>query len=212
MIRTRHVPASSLRQQKLIDRVAMRCAEVGMVRKETAELTETLQNGLLFPGVELIAPYLDEAGLQSVFDYLPPNTLGWMIEPGRVLGEAERFAERIAAEGSAAQAKPMFLPAPAAMFLNADEFERSLASFVSVEVGSLITVSAPREGWATPIKIKCHASLRLGATELTGGRSVPSFEPAGDGTQRSPAQPRARADDCRRRQPGGAASPPFGGV
>jgi transcription-repair coupling factor (superfamily II helicase) len=177
VIRTRHVPASSLRQSKLIDRVAMRCAEIGMVRKETAELTETLENGLLFPGVELIAPYISEAGLQSVFDYLPPTTLAWMIEPGRVLGEAERFAERIAAEAAAAQAKPRFYPAPAAMFLNAEEFERSLAALVSVEVGSLITVAAPREGWATPIEVKCQASLRLGATELTGGRSVPSFEP-----------------------------------
>lgn len=177
VIRTRYVPASSLREQKLIDRVAMRCAEIGMVRKETAEITETLENGLLFPGVELIAAYLDEAGLQSVFDYVPPNTLAWMLEPGRVLGEAERFAERIAAEASGAQAKPVFHPAPAEMFLNAEEFERSVGLMVSVEVGSLVTVSAPREGWATPIEVKSQASLRLGATELTGGRSVPSFEP-----------------------------------
>ena len=175
VIRTRLVPASYLRQPKVIDRVAMRCAEIGMVRKETAELTETLENGLLFPGVELIAPYIGEAGLQSVFDYLPPATLAWIIEPGRVVGEAERFAERIAAEAAAAQAKPLFHPAPAEIFLNAGEFERSLAALVSVEVGSLITVAVPREGWATPIEVKCQAALRLAATEFTGGRSVPSF-------------------------------------
>ena len=177
VIRTRHVPASSLHQQKLIDRVAVRCAEIGMVRKETAELTETLENGLLFPGVELIAPYIDQPGLQSLFDYLPHNTLAWLIEPGRVLGEAGRFAERIAAEAAAAQAKPVFYPAPAQMFLGVEDFERSLAALVSVEVGSLVTVAMPRAGWAAPIEVKCHASLRLGATELTGGRSVPSFEP-----------------------------------
>ncbi len=177
VIRTRHVPPSSLRQPKLIDRVAMRCAEIGMVRKETAELTETVENGLLFPGVELIAPYLDEAGLQSIFEYVPPQTLAWMIEPGRVLGEAERYAERIAAEASAAQAKPTFHPAPRQMFLSAEEFEQSLSALMSVEVGSLVTVAAPREGWATPVEVKCQASLRLGATELTGGRSAPSFEP-----------------------------------
>jgi transcription-repair coupling factor (superfamily II helicase) len=177
VIRTRYVPAPSLRQQKLIDRVAMRCAEIGMVRKETAELTETLENGLLFPGVELIAPYLDDVGLQSVFDYVPPDTLAWLIEPGRVLGEAERYAERLAAEASTAQAKPVFHPATAEMFLNAEQFERSVGSMVAVEVGSLVTIAAPREGWATAVEVKCQASLRLGATELTGGRSVPSFEP-----------------------------------
>ncbi|HKV54929.1 MAG TPA: transcription-repair coupling factor [Candidatus Binataceae bacterium] len=175
-IRTRHVPAVVLREPKLADRVAVRCAEIGMVRKETAELTETLQNGLLFPGVELIAPYLYESGLQSVFEYLPANAIAWMIEPGRVMGEAARLAERIEAEASAAQSKPTFHPAPAEMFLTSDELERAMAALVTVEVGSLVTVSAPREGWASPIEVKSQASLRLGATELTGGRSAPSFE------------------------------------
>jgi transcription-repair coupling factor (superfamily II helicase) len=177
IICTRHVPASVLRSQRLIDRLAMRCAEIGMVRKETAELTETLENGLLFPGVELIAPYLHEGGLGTVFDYLPSNTVAWMIEPGRVIAESERLAERIAAEAAAAQAKPMFHPAPADLYLSSDEFERVLSALVTVEAGSLVTVTAPREGWAMPIEVKSQASLRLGTSELTGGRSVPSFEP-----------------------------------
>src|SRR5271167_1946351 len=60
VIRTRHVPPAILRDKYLIDSVALRCAEIGMVRKETAELTEALENGLLFPGVELITPLLYE--------------------------------------------------------------------------------------------------------------------------------------------------------
>ncbi len=177
VIRTRQVPAPMLRQKRVIDRVAVRCAEIGMVRKETAELTETMENGLLFPGVELLAPYMFEAGLQSFFDYLPTNTLAWMTEPGRILGEAQRFAERIAAEAAAAQAKPAFYPAPAELFLDVEEFEHHLNALVAVEVGSLITVATPREGWATPIEVKSKPSLRLAATDLSGGRSVPSFEP-----------------------------------
>ena len=47
----------------------------------------------------------------------------------------------------------------------------------AVEVGSLVTVAAPREGWAPPIEVKCAASLRLGASALTGPRTPPSFEP-----------------------------------
>jgi transcription-repair coupling factor (superfamily II helicase) len=177
VIRTRQVPVPMLRQKKLIDRVAMRCAEIGMVRKETAELLETMENGLLFPGAELVAPYMYEVGLQSLFDYLPPRTLVWMTEPGRILGEAQRFSERIEAEAAAAQAKPTFYPAPSEMFLNLEELERWLSSLVAVEVGSLVTVTSPREGWATPIEVKSKPSLRLVATESSGARSVPSFEP-----------------------------------
>ena len=47
----------------------------------------------------------------------------------------------------------------------------------AVEVGSLVTVAAPREGWAPPIEVKCQPSLKLGASPLTGPRTPPSFEP-----------------------------------
>ncbi len=177
IIRTRYVPAAILRNKRLIDRVAVRCAEIGMVRKETGELIETLENGLLFPGVELITPYLYDAALQSIFDYIPANALLWMIEPGRILAEAERLIERIEAEASAAQAKPAFYPAPYTFYLEYEEFERALSGMTAVEVGSLVTISAPREGWAEPIEVKSQASLRLGAIELTGAQAAPSFEP-----------------------------------
>ncbi|MGH7915925.1 MAG: hypothetical protein ACREQE_00535, partial [Candidatus Binataceae bacterium] len=177
VIRTRHVPAQALRDGRLPERVALRCAEIGMVRKETAELTETLENGLLFPGAELLMPYLYDGALGTVFDYLPENTALWMLDPGRVLAEALRWNERIVNEAAAAQAKPVFYPTPESLFLSPDEFEHRISAFIAVEVGSLITVTAPREGWATPVEIKSQASLKLGATELSGGRGAPSFEP-----------------------------------
>ena len=177
VIRTRQVPPAVLRDKRLADRVALRCAEIGMIRKETAELTETIENGLLFPGVELITPLLYESGLDSIFAYVPANTVAWMIDPGRMLGEAERLAERIATEAEAAQAKPIFYPAPESLYLATADFERALAGLTAVEVGSLITVAAPREGWAMPVEVKSQPSLRLGAAELTGTNAAPSFAP-----------------------------------
>jgi transcription-repair coupling factor (superfamily II helicase) len=177
IIRTRYIPAAGLRDSRLIDRVALRCAEIGMVRKEAAELTETLENGLLFPGVEWLLPLLHEGGLHSVFDYIPPNAVAWLVEPGRLLAEAERMVERVAAEAAAAQAKPVFYPPPEALYMQVEQLERALAGMVAVEAGSLVTVNAPREGWAEPITVKSQPSLRLGAVELTGAQAAPSFEP-----------------------------------
>jgi transcription-repair coupling factor (superfamily II helicase) len=177
VIRTRHVPAVALRDARLVAQVAVRCGEIGMVRKEAAELNETIENGLLFPGVELLTPYLYPEGLQSIFDYIPDNAIAWLMEPGRILGEVSRMLERIQAEAAAAHQKPIFYPAPEALYLTADEFERAIGSFTAVEAGSLITAAAPREGWATAIEVKSQASLRLGATELTGAQGAPSFEP-----------------------------------
>src|SRR5262249_44005505 len=68
-------------------------------------------------------------------------------------------------------------PDPASLFLSADEFEHALADKVAVEVGSLITVAAPREGWAEPVEVKSQASLRLSSSELSGARAGPGLDP-----------------------------------
>jgi hypothetical protein len=53
VIRARLVPPSSLKDEKVRERVAIRSADIGLVRKEVAELTEALENGILFPGAGL---------------------------------------------------------------------------------------------------------------------------------------------------------------
>ena len=117
------------------------------------------------------------AGCDSIFQYMPANAIAWMIEPGRIVAEAARFAERIGDEASAVQAKPAFYPTPGLLYLTNEELERSLSSLTAVEAGSLVMLAAPREGWATPIEVRSQPSLKLGGTELTGGRVAPSFEP-----------------------------------
>ena len=178
VIRTRYVPPISLKENKLRERVALRASEIGLVRKELADLSDSLTNGLLFPGAELLTPMLFDCPLDTVFSYLPGKTVAWVIEPGRVLAEALRIAEQTAAGAEAAQSKPSFHPLPESLYLGADEFEDALSAMTAAEVGSLVTVAAPREGWAPPIEVKSQPSLKLGATSLTGPPLTPStFEP-----------------------------------
>ncbi len=176
-IRTRFVPPAALRERKLRDRVALRAAEIGMVRKEAAELDETLANGLLFPGAELLMPCLYDAALDSIFDYLPEAAIAWLADPGRIIAEAYRIAERIAEEAAAAHDKHVFHPAPASLYLSVDELERALEKMLAVEVGSLVTVAPPREGWATPVEVRSQPSLKLGARGPEGPHAPASFEP-----------------------------------
>ncbi len=177
VIRTRLVPPIALKDDKVRERVALRASEIGLVRKELAELSDSLTNGLLFPGAELLTPLLFGRPLDTVFSYLPSGTVVWIVEPGRVLAEALRVTGQTAAEAEAAQSKPSFYPPPESLYLGADEFEDALGAMTAVEVGSLVTVAAPREGWAPPIEVKCQPSLKLGASSLTGPRTPPSFEP-----------------------------------
>ncbi|HEY6420901.1 MAG TPA: transcription-repair coupling factor [Candidatus Binataceae bacterium] len=177
IIRTRFVPPAALGDKRLGDLVAVRAGDIGMVRKEAAELSESLENGLLFPGAELLMPYLFGTPLDSIFDYLPADTLAWLVDPGRLVAEAERRAEVVANEAAVAAEKPAFHPVPASLYLAADEFEHAISRMTAIEVGSLITIAAPREGWAPAIEIKSQASLKLGSTDLSGAHTPPSFEP-----------------------------------
>ncbi|MGZ3620443.1 MAG: transcription-repair coupling factor [Candidatus Binataceae bacterium] len=177
VIRTRLVPPITLKDDKVRERVALRASEIGLVRRELAELSDSLTNGLLFPGAELLTPLLFGRPLDTVFSYLPSGTVVWIVEPGRVLAEAIRVTEQTAAAAAAAQSKPSFYPPPESLYLSADEFEDALGAMTAVEVGSLVTVAAPREGWAPAIEVKCQPSLKLGASALTGPRTPPSFEP-----------------------------------
>jgi transcription-repair coupling factor (superfamily II helicase) len=177
IIRTRYVPQSNIRDESIRAQVAIRAADLGMVRKEAAELLEALENGLLFPGAEFLMPYAYGAPLGSIFDYLPPNSLGWLIEPDRIIAHAARFAESVAREADIAASRPTFHPAPDSMYLRCDEFERAIASLTAVETGSIVNLVSPREGWAPPIELKSQPSLRLGANQLTGACSAISFDP-----------------------------------
>src|SRR5260370_22409005 len=107
-----------------------------------------------------------------------------MSARGRSVGEGEGLGEKIANEAAGAQALHAFYPAPEALYLDTEELEGALSAMVAVEVGSLITAAAPREGWAPPIEIKSQPSLKLRGTELTGGTNAPTFWPAAAGSQR----------------------------
>ncbi len=177
IIRSRYVAAPALKDKGLAGRVALRAAEIGMVRKEAAELVETLETGLLFPGVELLMPCVYPAALDPIFAYVPKDALAWLFDPGRILAAARRLDDAVGAEARASEAKPAFFPPPEALYLGAGELERGLAEFTAVEVGSLVTVTAPREGWALPVEVRCAPALRLGSVQLTGERQALSFEP-----------------------------------
>ncbi|HVA80748.1 MAG TPA: DEAD/DEAH box helicase, partial [Candidatus Binataceae bacterium] len=177
IVRTRFVAPEALKELRVRDRAAVRAADIGMVRKEAGELAETLDNGLLFPGAELLMPYVYGARLELIADYLPAGAVWWLVDAGRIRAEADHFATKVAEEAAIAAGVPRFFPEPALMYQDADELERALEKFAAVEIGSLITAMRPREGWAPPIEVKSQPSLRLTSPQLAGARAAVSFEP-----------------------------------
>jgi len=176
VIRARYVAPNQLADPKLKDRVAGRASDIGLLRKDFLDISESLDHGLLFPGVELLLPYFYPQGLETFFSYLPDKALLCIYEPGRVLAEAERFSEKVVSEARSCEQRHAFYPEPESLYLSADEFRALCENRRAVEVNPLVTVSKPRDGYSLPIEVACKPSLKL--TDLTdGGRRVPSFEP-----------------------------------
>ena len=87
-----------------------------MVRKEAGELTETLENGLLFPGVELIA-LVYEGGLESDLRLHAADSGRLDDRSGPILAEAERIAEQVAKRQRRRKRSRVFYPAPESLYL-----------------------------------------------------------------------------------------------
>src|SRR5258708_1818772 len=68
--RTRYVPPSALKDPNLREQVTLRAAEIGIVRKEAAELSAALEHGLLFPGAALLLPYSYSRALDTSFNFI----------------------------------------------------------------------------------------------------------------------------------------------
>ncbi len=177
IIQTRYMAGGALKDERVRNQIALRAADIGLVRKESGELLELLESGLLFPGAELLMPFLYGGALGTVFDYLPDTALAWLIESGRGLAAAHHYAGRVEAEASSTQERSVFYPPPEALYLTAAEWERTLEGRIAVETGSLITVAPPTARRSIPIEVGAQPALKLASTELEGRHAPPSFEP-----------------------------------
>src|SRR5579875_2789372 len=131
-IAARLVAPTAIKDRRLRDQVERRAAEIDLVRKEVGELTETLETGLLFPGVENLLPYMHEEPLGTLFDYLPEGALLWLVEPGRLLAQATSFAEQVAQAADNNQAHHSFFPRPDSLYLEVAELQERLARWPAV--------------------------------------------------------------------------------
>ena len=165
VIPARFVAPGALREQPLRDRVELRAAEIGLVRKEVAELTEALENGLLFPGVENLMPYMFDQPLDTLFDFLPQGAVTWLVEPGRITAQAQRFADRVAeeAEQNQSSATPIFHH-PKRLFLDAADLQARLERTASRWMSARSSRCGRRKpATRVPIEVKSQPSLKLTA-------------------------------------------------
>jgi transcription-repair coupling factor (superfamily II helicase) len=98
-------------------RVDDRAADVGLARHERRDLVEAVRTGLALPGSEFLLPYLHE-DLATVADYLPHDTLLWVVGAAELDAAIERWWTTVEEHAAAAQRDGRFFPEPSRLYLD----------------------------------------------------------------------------------------------
>ena len=92
------------------------------------ELLEKIEHLGIFSGMEYLAPFF-YADRESLFDYLPADTLIVLDEGDQLQNKSEQFQQLIDTEYHSALEKGEVVAPPSALFLEMQEFKKRLSSF-----------------------------------------------------------------------------------
>jgi transcription-repair coupling factor (superfamily II helicase) len=129
---------------QVVRKLDQRAADLEMDRREKSDLLTAIREGLAIPGIEFLVPYFYSA-LESVFAYLPSETLVCLAGGDRVEAEAERFGQLAWDRYASAKEDRRLVPPVDALYLNEHEWRESLQPFARLRAESLTVMAASEE-------------------------------------------------------------------
>jgi transcription-repair coupling factor (superfamily II helicase) len=108
------------------DEIRLRSDEQGADPRVVDELLDALLRGFVPPGAEALAPWI-QSGLETVFDFLPADTLVVLDEPEAGFERLARFADEALESCAAARAAGRVVAPPEELLVPADAVATELA-------------------------------------------------------------------------------------
>lgn len=102
-------------------KIFRRSEELGLEQSETNKLKEKIENLGFFPGMEFLAPFFSDSR-ETVFDYLPENTLVVMDEPDTLIEKVQQFEKLIQSEFNKCIENGRITSSPKEFYLTSEEF------------------------------------------------------------------------------------------
>ena len=123
-------------EREVVRAIEHRALEIELGREERHLIVEGLSSGTLYPGVEFCLPYFHPS-LDTVWDYLPPDTIVFLDEPGEVEAALEKAGADVERRASERLAEHRFFPPPEDLYATPAEWRAALARWPVVEVDPL---------------------------------------------------------------------------
>jgi transcription-repair coupling factor (superfamily II helicase) len=181
IIPVREASLADLRAPEARRAVESRAIEIEMTRLDRNAMSDALENGLFFPGVEFVVPYVYPDGLATLFDYLPNDVRLWIDDPAGVESVWDSAWELVQQRAKEAEAGRRFF-APAARFaMSASEVRAALRPLATVELDALVGLA----GTAGHLRVPCYTLADLAAARAqqhpdAPKHGAPTLKPVAD--------------------------------
>lgn len=126
-------------------RIEERADELGFTRKDKRDLLESVREGVRFAGMEFLVPYFHEYSLPSLLAHLPPNSIIWWDQLGRVEEELERFEKLISERAFKAAAEGRFHPPAELLYMDLNSWRAETSTFRNIQSESLDVLTSAED-------------------------------------------------------------------
>ena len=171
-------PAVAARPE-IVREIEMRGLDLEIGRQERRAIVDGLGSGLLFPGVEFCLPYFYPQ-LDTLWDYLPEQTIAFLDQAGEVDAALERGAALIERRAAERDAEHRFLPPPERLYLTPQAWRAGLARHPVVELEMLDMLAAEQSG--TRLSVQSFGTGDLKTKRLHQRHEI-SFAPVAEQVQ-----------------------------
>ncbi len=126
----------------VLGRLRLLAADIGMPVGQVRQIVQQIKMDGIFVGIENLLPVIYPQ-LDTYFDYVAPQTLFILVEPGQLAGAAESFEIQTRKSYESARAQQRLCSDPSQLYLTWDQMTARLSGFPRLELKSLSVSSLP---------------------------------------------------------------------
>jgi transcription-repair coupling factor (superfamily II helicase) len=158
--------------------IEIQVSETGSSYNALKTVMNHLDEKIFFPGFEWYAPYF-HGELETLFDYINPNVLVFLDEPGEIESTARTFQTTIQKNYQTAQERGSLLPEPEMLYLSPDTLATRLHECQQIKL-QWLDLRTPGLSESVLVKISCYAvptkAIEWGYTIAPNEKGVEDLE------------------------------------
>jgi transcription-repair coupling factor (superfamily II helicase) len=164
---------------QVVRRLDQRASDLEMDRREKNLLLDSVREGIPFPGMEFLVPYV-HPGLTSFFSYLPTDTLVCMTGADRIDNETERFARLAWDRNERAKEEGQLIAPVEELYINEHEWRELLEPFAQVHCEALTIMAASQRAQQSTLTIESFLTKDIQHEAFAKHGKEPSLAPLVD--------------------------------